>query len=200
MARLSPQNVVQAREVIGRYPVPRSATIPLLHLAQSQDGHVTQDAMAHIAELVGSTPAEVYGVASFYEMFKEHPVGRYLLGVCTNLSCMILGADEILEHVTGQLGIPAGGTTPDGLFTVEAMQCLAACGGAPCMQVNYRYFEDVTPASIDTILDDLRHGRPPLGQQVPDHGTLSSVKLPTPVTASDRVRPEVIHAQGAVES
>ncbi len=188
--------------MIGRYPVPRSATIPLLHLAQSQDGHVTQDAMAHIAELVGSTPAEVYGVASFYEMFKEHPVGRYLLGVCTNLSCMILGADEILgEHVTRR----SSASRPVGprrmaCSRVEEMQCLAACGGAPCMQVNYRYFEDVTPASVDTILDDLRHGRPPLGQDVPDHGTLSSVKLPKPVTATDRVRPEVIHTQGAVES
>jgi NADH-quinone oxidoreductase subunit E len=197
MARLSAQNVVIAGDVIGRYPVPRSATIPLLHLAQSQDGYVTQDAMAHIAELVGSTPAEVYGVASFYEMFKEHPVGKYLVGVCTNLSCMILGADEILEHVESVLGIPAGGTTPDGLFTVEEMQCLAACGGAPCLQVNYRYFERITNDSVDTILDDLRQGRPPLGQPVPEHGTLSRVTLPIPVTAADRKVPEVLHPEGA---
>lgn len=197
MARLSAQNMAIARDVIGRYPVPRSATIPLLHLAQSQDGYVTEDAMAHIAELVGSTPAEVYGVASFYEMFKEHPVGRYLVGVCTNLSCMILGADEILEHVEATLGVPAGATTPDGLFTVEEMQCLAACGGAPCLQVNYRYFERVTNQSVETIIDDLRQGRPPLGQQVPDHGTLSRIPLPVPVTAADRQAPEILHPQGA---
>jgi NADH-quinone oxidoreductase E subunit len=197
MARLSDQNVVLAREVIGRYPVARSATIPLLHVAQAQDGYVAEDAMAHIAELVGSTPAEVYGVATFYEMFKEKPVGRYLVGVCTNLSCMILGADEILEHVEAALGVPVGATTPDGLFTVEAMQCLAACGGAPCMQVNYRYFERITNDSVDTVLDDLRNGRNPFGQVIPDHGTLSRVTLPTPVTAADRLAPEVLHPEGA---
>jgi NADH-quinone oxidoreductase subunit E len=197
MARLTPRNLMLAREVIGRYPVRRSAMIPLLHVAQAQDGYVTEDAMAHIAELVGTTPAEVFGVATFYEMFKEHPVGRYLVGVCTNLSCMLLGADEILEHVESVLGVPAGATTPDGLFTVEAMQCLAACGGAPCIQVNYRYFERVTAATVDTILDDLRHGRAPLGQQVPDHGTLSRVALPVPVTAADRQAPEVLHPEGA---
>jgi NADH-quinone oxidoreductase E subunit len=197
MARLTPANVALARDVIGRYPSSRSATIPLLHLAQAQDGHVTEDAMAHIAELVGSTPAEVLGVATFYEMFKEEPVGRYLVGVCTNLSCMILGADEILEHVERALDVPAGGTTPDGLFTVEEMQCLAACGGAPCIQVNYRYFERVTAEVVDTVLDDLRQGRPPLGQVVPDHGTLSRVTLPVPATAPDRVAPEDLHPEGA---
>jgi NADH-quinone oxidoreductase E subunit len=197
MARFSPQNVALARNVIRRYPQARSATIPLLHLAQSQDGYVTEDAMAHVAELVGSTPAEVFGVATFYEMFKEHPVGRYLVGVCTNLSCMILGAEAILEHVEAVLGVPAGGTTPDGLFTVEEMQCLAACDGAPCLQVNYRYFERVTAETVERILDDLRAGRAPLGQFVPDHGTLSRVALPNPVTAADRVVPEVLHPEGA---
>jgi NADH-quinone oxidoreductase E subunit len=195
MARLSSENIELARQVIGRYPVPRSATIPLLHVAQAQDGHITQEAMSHIAELVGSTPAEVYGVASFYEMFKEHPVGRYLVGVCTNLTCMILGADEILEHVERALGVPAGATTSDGLFTVEEMQCLAACGGAPCIQVNYRYFEHITTEAVDTILEDLRHGRAPLGQSVPDHGTLSRVALPIPVTSADRELPEVLHPE-----
>jgi NADH-quinone oxidoreductase E subunit len=193
MARLSAANVTRAREVIARYPVPRSATIPLLHIAQEQDGHVTDDAMVHVAELVGATPAEVRGVATFYEMFKEHAVGRYLVGVCTNLSCMLLGADELLAHVEERLGVPVGVTTDDGLFTVEEMQCLAACGGAPCIQVNYRYFEDVTPDVVDAILDDLRGGRPPLGRDVPEHGTLSRVTLPAPATPADRVMPEEIH-------
>ena len=119
MARFSPPNLERAQTVVRRYPVARSATIPLLHIAQEQDGHVTHDAMEQIAELVGATPAEVLGVATFYEMFKEHPVGQYLLGVCTNLSCMLLGADDIVEHLESELGITVGGTTGDGLFTLE---------------------------------------------------------------------------------
>lgn len=193
MARLSPQNVALAHEIIGRYPQRRSALIPLLHVAQGQDGHVTDDAMIHVAELVDVTPAEVRGVATFYEMFKEHPVGRYLIGVCTNLSCMLLGADELLRHLERTLGMPAGATSADGTFTLEEMQCLAACGGAPCLQVNYRYFENVTPEAADAILDDLRAGRDPMGQSVPPHGTLSRVVLPSPVTPVDRVEPEELH-------
>ena len=193
MARLTPQNVERARAIIARYPKARSATIPLLHVAQEQDGHITHDAVEHIGELVGATAAEVQGVATFYEMFKHHPVGRYLVGVCTNLSCMILGADELLEHAESSLGIRTGSTTADGLFTIEEMQCLAACGGAPCLQVNYRYFENVTPERFDRIVDDLRSGRDPEGQSIPPHGTLSRVALPVPVTAADRERPEEIH-------
>jgi NADH-quinone oxidoreductase E subunit len=193
VARLNSQSLERARAIIARYPKTRSATIPLLHVAQEQDGHVTADAMEHIGELVGATAAEVKGVATFYEMFKEHPVGRYLVGMCTNLSCMLLGADELLEHAEKSLGIKAGSTTADGLFTIEEMQCLAACGGAPCLQVNYRYFENVTPDRFDAIVDDLRAGRAAEGQDIPPHGTLSRVTLPVPATAADRERPEEIH-------
>ena len=196
MARLSPQNVERARAIIARYPRPRSAMIPLLHLAQEQDGHLTPEAMEHVGLLVGATSAEVKGVATFYEMFKEHEVGTYLVGVCTNLSCMLLGSDEIVDHLESRLGIRPGATTPDGTFTVEEMQCLAACGGAPCIQVNYRYFENVTPERVDGILDALRAGRDPEGQAVPPHGTLSRIaaSLPVPATPADRERPEEIHS------
>jgi NADH-quinone oxidoreductase subunit E len=190
VARFTPQNLERAKAIVRRYPVARSATIPLLHIAQEQDGHVTHDAMEQIGELVDATPAEVLGVATFYEMFKEHPVGTYLLGVCTNLSCMLLGAEEIVEHIESELGIKVGGTTGDGLFTLEEMQCLAACGGAPCLQVNYRYFEDVTTERVDAILAALRDGQAPEGQDVPPHGTLSRVALPVPQTPADRERPE----------
>ena len=193
MARLTAKNLERAKAVVRRYPVARSATIPLLHLAQEQDGHLTTEAMEHISELVDATPAEVLGVATFYEMFKEHPVGRYLVGVCTNLSCMLVGSDEIVEHLESALGVKVGGTTGDGLFTLEEMQCLAACGGAPCLQVNYRYFENLTTERVDRILDALRHGQAPEGQEIPPHGTLSRVTLPVPVTAADRERPEEIH-------
>jgi NADH-quinone oxidoreductase subunit E len=190
MARFTAKNLDRAKAILRRYPVARSATIPLLHLAQEQDGHITPEAMEHVGELVDATPAEVLGVATFYEMFKHHPVGTYLVGVCTNLSCMLLGADEIVEHLEQRLGIKLGGTTSDGTFTLEAMQCLAACGGAPCLQVNYRYFEDLTLDRVDAIIDALRSGRDPEGQSVPPHGTLSRVTLPVPATPADRERPE----------
>src|SRR5688500_2902955 len=99
MARLTKENVERARLAISRYPQKRSAMMPLLHLVQEQDGHLTADGMAHVAELLELTPAEVYGTASFYEMFKHHEVGRYLINVCTNVSCMLLGAYELLSHL-----------------------------------------------------------------------------------------------------
>ena len=98
MARLNEDNVRLAREIIGRYPKPRSATIPLLHLAQEQDGYVTNEAMAHIGELVGATSAEVYGTASFYEMFKFEPVGKYLIKICGTMSCTLMSAEEHKHH------------------------------------------------------------------------------------------------------
>lgn len=174
MARLSDANLVTAREIIARFPRPKSALIPLLHLAQEQDGHVTRDAMAHIAELVGVTPAEVYGTASFYEMFKFEPVGRYCVNICTNISCQLLGAWELLEHAEEHLGVRAGSTTPDGLVTLEDVECIAACTEAPALQVNYRYRYRVTPDDFDRLVDDLRSGR--LDDEIPPHGTLARVR------------------------
>jgi NADH-quinone oxidoreductase subunit E len=193
VARLSPDNVQRARATIARYPQSRSACIPLLHLAQEQDGHLTDEAMVHVAELLGITAAEVLGTASFYEMFKREETGRYLLGICTNIACLLRGAYELLEHAEGTLGIKSGGITDDGLFSLEENECLAACGGAPCLQVNYRYVENVTPEQLDAIVDDLRAGRG-VAETVPSHGTLSRVPLPAPVTPADRVVPEEIHA------
>jgi NADH-quinone oxidoreductase subunit E len=174
LSRLTPDNVEIASEIIGRYPVKKSALIPLCHLAQQQDGWLADDAMEHIAELVGVTPAEVLGTASFYEMFKRHPVGRYMVNVCTSISCFLNGGDELFEHAERTLGIKAGGTTDDGMFTLESYECIAACTEAPCLQVNYRYFHQVTTADFDTLVDDLRAGR--LDDTVPPHGTLARVR------------------------
>ena len=179
MSRLNATNVERAKELMGHYPRRRSATIPLCHLAQEQDGYLAEDAMAHIAELVDVTPAEVSGTASFYEMFKFHPVGKYLIGVCTNISCMILGGEELLEHCEEKLGVRAGATTHDGVFTLEEMECLAACTRAPCLQVNYRYFESVTHAQFDTLIEDLRAGKKTA--DIPAHGTLARVRQSIPV-------------------
>lgn len=182
MARLTPDNEELARTIIARYPKPKSALIPLLHLAQEQDGYVTDDAMAHLAELVGVTPAEVLGTCSFYEMFKLEPVGRYMVNVCTNISCVLNGADELLAHAEQRLGVTTGETTSDGLFTLEGVECIAACTEAPCLQVNYRYRSEVTPESFDTLIDDLAAGR--LDDEVPVHGTLARVRQTIP---ADRV-------------
>jgi NADH-quinone oxidoreductase subunit E len=178
MARLSKDNVALAQEIIGRYPRPKSALIPLLHLAQEQDGHLTDDAMVHIAELVGVTPAEVLGTASFYEMFKMEPVGKYVVNICTNISCQLLGGEELLEHAEQSLGIRPGQTTPDGLFTIEDVECIAACTEAPCLQVNYRYFHKIDHDGFDALVDDLRSGR---RTDIPSHGTLAQVRQHIPV-------------------
>jgi NADH-quinone oxidoreductase subunit E len=174
MARFTAENAILAREIIGRYPRPKSALIPLLHLAQEQDGHVADDAMEHIAELIGVTAAEVLGTCSFYEMFKREPVGEYLLNVCTNISCLLLGGEELLQHLEGRLGIRSGSTTADGTFTIEDVECVAACTEAPCLQVNYRYFYRVTPDDADALIDDLRHGR--RAHEVPKHGVLARTR------------------------
>ena len=179
MARLNAQNVEQAKAIIKRYPRSRSALIPLLHLAQEQDGYVADDAMQHIAELIGVTPAEVLGTCSFYEMFKREPVGKYVVNVCTNISCQLLGGEELLGHCEKALGVKAGSTTADGLVTLEEVECIAACTEAPALQVNYRYFHKVSQAYAEELLRDLRAGL--LDGEIPPHGTTTRVRQSIPV-------------------
>jgi NADH-quinone oxidoreductase subunit E len=178
MARLNEANVVYAKEIIGRYPKARSATIPLLHLAQQQDGFITNEAIKHIGELVGATSAEILGTATFYEMFKFEPVGKYLINICTTMSCALLGAEELMHHAEQKLDVKAGSTTPDGLFTLEHAECQAACTEAPCLQVNYRHRYRVTGADLDALIDDLRESR--LDGEVPPHGTVARVRQHIP--------------------
>jgi NADH-quinone oxidoreductase subunit E len=205
MARLTPENLTLAAEIIGRYPVKKSALIPLLHLAQEQDGYVTNEAMAHIGELVGVSSAEVLGTCSFYEMFKLHPVGRYVVNVCTNIACQLVGGEELLHHAEKTLGIKSGNTTPDGLFTVEDVECIAACTEAPCLQVNYRYRHRITHDEFDQLVDDLRNGR--LDDEVPPHGTLARVRQSIPsdrragaVSPDDPTEPRWLRANEAPAS
>ncbi len=170
MSRLTPERVERARDIVARYPVSRSALLPLLYLAQEQDGYVTDDAMVHIAELLGLSAAEVLGTASFYTMFKREPVGRHLVSLCTNIACLPDGAYERLENAEDTLGVKAGVTTDDGEFTLEEVECLALCDKAPCVQVNYRFFESVTPESFDQLIADARAGH--LTGEVPPHGVM----------------------------
>jgi NADH-quinone oxidoreductase subunit E len=174
MSHLSPELRQRAQDMVALYPHPRSALIPVCHLAQEQDGWLHPEAVPEIAELVGVTPAEVLGTASFYEMLRTEPVGTYVVSVCTNIACMLRGAYELLEHVEERLGIRAGGTTEDGNFTLEDVECIADCGRAPCLAVNHRFFGDVTNESFDTLVDDLVAGR--LADEVPQHGTLVRVR------------------------
>jgi NADH-quinone oxidoreductase subunit E len=178
MSRLNEANTILAKEIIGRYPKARSATIPLLHLSQQQNGYVTTEAMSHIAELVGASAAEILGTATFYEMFKFEPVGKYLVNICGTMSCQLLGADELMHHAEQRLGVKAGGTTSDGMFTLEHAECQAACTEAPNMQVNYRHCHRMTTAAFDQLIDDLAAGR--LDGEIPPHGTLARVRQQIP--------------------
>jgi NADH-quinone oxidoreductase subunit E len=170
VSRLSDHNVVVADEIISRYPKKKSALIPLVHLSQEQNGYVTDDAMRHIAELIDVTPAEVYGTATFYEMFRFELTGTYLINICGTMSCALLGAHDLMHHAEQTLGIKAGSTTDDGLITLQHAECQAACTEAPTLQVNYRHRYRVTAESFDQLVDDLRVGR--LEGEVPPHGTL----------------------------
>jgi NADH-quinone oxidoreductase subunit E len=180
--RLSPDNLARARELVALYPEPRSALIPILHVLQEQDGYLSKDGMSHVAELLDLAPAEVRGTASFYDMFHFEPVGRYLVAVCTNIACMLQGAYRLLEHAEERLGVAPGGTTDDGLFTLEDAECLALCGNAPCVTVNWRFFGDVDLERFDALVEDLRAGR--LDDEVPPHGTLSRVRRSTGLQAA----------------
>ena len=193
MSRLSDANVALARDIIARYPRRKSALIPLLHLSQEQNGYITQEAMRHIAELLDVTPAEVYGTATFYEMFRFQPTGRYLINVCGTMSCALLGAHELMHHAEDVLGIKAGSTTPDGMFTLQHAECQAACTEAPTLQVNYRHRYRVTNADFDQLVDDLRAGR--LDDEIPPHGTLARNRQHIPADkAAGAVPPEDVTA------
>lgn len=173
MAHLNPDNLAKAKRLVALYPEPRSALIPLCHLAQAQDGYLTAEAMVDIAELVGVSAAEVRGTATFYDMLHTEPVGRYVIACCTNIACLLGGAYELLEHAEQRLGVRVGQTTADGSFTLEEAECLAACDVAPCVQVNHRFFGPLDAESFDQLVKDLSNGS--LADEVPQHGVLNRV-------------------------
>ena len=172
-SHLTPDRLAAARRLMALYPEPRSALVPLCHLAQEQDGWLTREAMADIASLVGVTPTEVLGTASFYDMLHTEPVGSHVVAVCTNIACLLGGAADLLEHAESSLGVNAGGTTADGVVTLEEAECLADCDRAPCVQVNHRFVGAQTPESFDALMADLRSGA--RSDDIPPHGTLNRV-------------------------
>ena len=148
-----------AATIIARYPHSRSALLPLLHLVQSQDGYLTAAGIAFCADQLGLTAAEVTAVATFYSMYRRTPTGDYLIGVCTNTLCAIMGGDAILDTLENELGVHAGQTTDDGLITLEHIECNAACDYAPVVMVNWEFFDNQTPSSASELVAALRSGQ-----------------------------------------
>ena len=144
-------NLKRAQEIVARYPRPKSAILPLAHLAQDQNGWLSDEAMNEIAELTGTTPADVLGTCSFYTLFKRRPCGKFVVSVCTNVTCLVTGGPEILEYLEEKYAT-------DGDVTVEEVECLAACGGAPAMQVNYEFHEHVSASSAEEIVEEYKSG------------------------------------------
>ncbi len=142
--------------LMDRYPDARSALLQVLHAVQDEKGYLDMEAIKWIAKLFDLPPAEVYSVASFYTMYNLKRVGKYLIQVCTNISCMINGAEDIVKHIERKLGIKVGETTPDGKFTLITVECLGSCGKAPAMMINKDYYENLTPEKVDSILDSLK--------------------------------------------
>ncbi len=153
---LSKETIQRIEAQYPKYPDLRSVTLPALRIAQEDLGYVSEPAMIDIAELLDLTPIQVYEVATFYTQYNMKPVGKYLVQVCKTLSCALLGAMSIVEHLQKSLGIGIGETTNDGFFSLKVVECLASCGSAPMMQINNRYYENLTPEKVDQILDDLR--------------------------------------------
>lgn len=149
-----------AKEVIARYPDSRSALLPLLHLVQSEEGHVSRTGMRFCAEMLDLTTAEVTAVATFYTMYRRKPSGDYQVGVCTNTLCAVMGGDAIFDELKRHLGVGNDETTADGKVTLEHIECNAACDFAPVVMVNWEFFDNQTPDSARRLVDDLRAGRP----------------------------------------
>jgi NADH-quinone oxidoreductase subunit E len=147
---------VEFDRLLTRYPDRQAVILPALHLAQRELGYVSDEAIVHIAERVGTSPAYVEGVATFYTMYNRKPVGKYHVQICRNIACSLLGAEHLIDHVSRKLGVAPGETTPDGRFTLAKAECLGSCGTAPVMQVNDDYHENLTVESIDRILDGLK--------------------------------------------
>lgn len=143
-------------KILTRYPTKRAALLPALSLAQELRGHLSPETMDRVADLLELSAAYVRGVATFYTMYNKRPVGRHLVQVCTNISCNLAGADEVVEAFLKYTDTELGETSEDGAFTVIEAECLAACGFPTCVQINSRYYENVTPAEVPKLCEHLK--------------------------------------------
>ncbi|MCE1174781.1 MAG: NADH-quinone oxidoreductase subunit NuoE [Propionibacteriales bacterium] len=147
--------LAEMRQLAGRYPEARSALLPMLHLVQSVDGRISPAGIEACADILGITTAQVSGVATFYTMYRRRPGGKHHIGVCTTALCAVMGGDHLLEQVSEKLGIGPDETTPDGKFSLERLECNAACDFAPVMMVNWEFMDNMTPAKAQQLIDDL---------------------------------------------
>ncbi len=154
---LSKDSLAQIDREIAKYPPDRkqSAVMAALRIAQEEHGWLSEPLMDYVAGLLALRPIQVYEVATFYSMYDLKPVGKHKICVCTNISCMLRGSEQVVKHLENKLGIRLGETTPDGRFTLKEVECLAACGGAPMFQIGKKYYENLTPEKIDQILGGL---------------------------------------------
>ncbi|CDM64434.1 NADH-quinone oxidoreductase subunit NuoE [Pyrinomonas methylaliphatogenes] len=152
----SPEVEAEIDRHIAKYPVKRSAILPIMFIVQRERGYLDAAGIAYIARRLDLTITDVWEVATFYTMINLKPVGKYHIQVCRTLSCQLLGAEKIVEHISKRLGIKPGETTPDGRFTLSWVECLGSCGTAPAMQIGFDYYENLTPERVDEILDSLK--------------------------------------------
>ncbi|MEU3190977.1 NADH-quinone oxidoreductase subunit NuoE [Streptomyces sp. NPDC006992] len=187
-----------AREIVARYPDSRSALLPLLHLVQSEEGHVTRTGQRFCAEVLELTTAEVNAVATFYSMYRRKASGDYQVGVCTNTLCAVMGGDAIHAALREHLGVGEGETTEDGKVTLEHIECNAACDFAPVVMVNWEFFDNQTPDSARALVDDLRAGH----EVTPTRGApLCTFKQTARVLAGfPDERPGAVEASGSAGS
>lgn len=157
---MSAETARRVDEIIGRYPRKLAAMLPVLWEVQRENGWISPEAMEWVGARLECSPATVQSVVTFYTMFDDRPVGKWKLQVCRTLSCELMGARRIVDHLRERLGIEPGGTTPDGLFTLQEVECLASCGTGPMLQANLKFYENLTPERVDALLDELRGSEP----------------------------------------
>ena len=185
MSALSPHLIEEIKALPARYPQPRSAVMPALDLAQEELGYLTPEAMSEVAVALQLDPGYVEGVATFYTLFHLEPVGKHRFYVCTNLSCTLRGAEEIVEHLRGAIGVKeAGEVSQDGLFSYEEVECMGACEYAPMCRVDHRYHYDLTPQKVDALVSErkspaaaVQPSSPPLSLALSPEGER---EIPTP--------------------
>jgi NADH-quinone oxidoreductase E subunit len=157
MGKFTAEDKARLDELVSRYPKKSAALLPALWVAQEiYGGWLPPEAMQEVADHLEVPAAEVAGVATFYTMYNKEPVGRHRIEICHNVSCMVLGAEELIHHCEHRLGISAGETTPDGMFTLDRVECLGACCNAPAVQIGSRYYEDVTIPQMDALIEELK--------------------------------------------
>lgn len=152
----SPRLAARFDRLVMLYPVKRSALVPMLLYAQDEAGYLSDAVIAEVAQRIGISELEVRNVVSYYSLLRTKPMGKYHVQVCTNISCMLRGGNELLEHCRKKLGVPNKGVTADGVFSLEEVECIGACSWAPAVQVNYDFHENLTSESMDKVLADYR--------------------------------------------